>query len=188
MRLLNHVPAMQRRRLSALAKLAFNSVLQAADSHQFDYIVWVSKFGDEQKTLDILRDILTDQTPSPTQFSTSVHNAIAGLYSILFQDATPSTSLSCSWEEAMIEAYAFLKTQPHAQSVLVVYYDAPLPDIYANRETQEAYSMAAIVSLSTPNICLDIKNMSAQTIQQPQLFFNFWQNQTQEELGLWQKC
>jgi hypothetical protein len=49
--------------------------------------------------MGILQDVLTHQTPSPTQFSTSVHNAIADLYSILCQDETISTSLSCAGQK-----------------------------------------------------------------------------------------
>ena len=75
---IEYIPAMQRRRLSRLAKLALNSAMQTLDTHNVDYIVWVSQYGDEAKTLNILEDVLSEQTPSPTQFSTSVHNAISG--------------------------------------------------------------------------------------------------------------
>ncbi len=111
---IEHIPAMQRRRLSRLAKLALNSAMQTLDTHDVDYIVWVSQYGDEAKTLNILEDVLSEQTPSPTQFSTSVHNAISGLYSILCRDATPATSLAGSWNDGLIEAYAWLKTMPEA--------------------------------------------------------------------------
>ena len=128
---LEQIPAMQRRRLSGIAKLALNSAIQSLNAESVDYIVWASQYGDEHKTLKILADVLQDQTPSPTQFSTSVHNAIAGLYSILCQDATPSTSLAASWSEALIEAYAWLKNTPKPNArVLVVYYDEALPEIY----------------------------------------------------------
>ena len=83
---LEAIPAMQRRRLSSLAKMALHSALVSLDGQPVDYIVWASKFGDEEKTLSILQDVLKAQVPSPTQFSTSVHNAIAGLYYILCQD------------------------------------------------------------------------------------------------------
>lgn len=120
---IERIPAMQRRRLSRLAKLALNSAMQTLATQHADYIVWVSQYGDEAKTLNILADVLSEQTPSPTQFSTSVHNAISGLYSILCQDATPATSLAGSWNDGLIEAYAWLKTRPEARQVLLVYYD-----------------------------------------------------------------
>ncbi len=109
---IEHIPAMQRRRLSRLAKLALNSAMQTLATRKVDYIVWVSQYGDEAKTLNILEDVLSEQTPSPTHFSTSVHNAFSGLYSILCQDATPATSLAGSWNDGLIEAYAWLKPQP----------------------------------------------------------------------------
>jgi len=148
---LDCIPAMQRRRLSPLAKLALNSALGALDGSKADYIVWVSRYGDESKTLNILQDVLSEQTPSPTQFSTSVHNAISGLYSILCQDDTPSTSLSCSWSEGLIEAYALLKSMKDIQRVLVVAYDEPLPQVYAEAVDFPAYAMAAVVTLEQPN-------------------------------------
>lgn len=191
--ILSHIPAMQRRRLSTLAKLALNSAVQALREHQVQYIVWGSRFGDEQKTINILQDILQGQTPSPTQFSTSVHNAIAGLYSILYQDATPSTSLSCSWSEAILEAYAFLKTQKDTTSALVVYYDAPLPAMYQEVHSFEAYSIAAIVTLDDPNVKMNLlsKKMMFNTKpeQEVQEFLSFWQNnQSQTASGIWQRC
>lgn len=190
---LANIPAMQRRRLSTLAKIALNSAVQALQEHQVQYLVWASRYGDEQKTINILHDILQGQTPSPTQFSTSVHNAIAGLYSILYQDATPSTSLSCSWSEAMLEAYAWLKNQPNATAALVIYYDAPLPEIYQERQTFEAYSMAAIVALDHPNLQmnlgLDVAIVNKDLEQDAQEFISFWQdNKSQTASGMWQRC
>src|SRR5690606_27427156 len=85
---LEKIPAMQRRRLSSIAKIALNSAIQSLQGIQVDYIVWSSQYGDEEKTLKILKDVLSDQTPSPTLFSTSVHNAVSGLYSIFCQDDT----------------------------------------------------------------------------------------------------
>lgn len=189
---LQTIPAMQRRRLSALAKLALNSAVQALQAYEVDYIVWASHFGDEQKTLNILQDILQTQTPSPTQFSTSVHNAIAGLYSILYQDATLSTSLSCSWSEAVVEAYAFLKTHPTAQRALVVYYDAPLPDVYEDVNCFQAFSMAAVLSLNQPNVQLNPVHSDTNhqfPEQDAQEFLAFWQTQSRESAsGKWQQC
>ncbi|UYF71180.1 beta-ketoacyl synthase chain length factor [Acinetobacter ursingii] len=183
---LESLPAMQRRRLSPLAKLAINAAMQTLEQQSADYIVWASQYGDEVKTLGILQDVLTRQTPSPTQFSTSVHNAIAGLYSILCKDDTISTSLSCGWSEAMIEAYAILKSHPQIKTVLVVYYDAPLPEIYQDRRHFEPFALSTLVSLEHANAELS-------TVEQTQhidalSFYSFWQDQHQTEWLGWQKC
>ena len=186
---IEHIPAMQRRRLSRLAKLALNSAMQTLATHDVDYIVWVSQYGDEAKTLNILEDVLSEQTPSPTQFSTSVHNAISGLYSILCQDATPATSLAGSWNDGLIEAYAWLKTRPEARQVLLVYYDEALPDIYAEHQPFAAFAMAAMISLAPANLMLTPKHTDATPAYQQALAFNtFWTNPEQTESEAWTKC
>ena len=186
---IEHIPAMQRRRLSRLAKLALNSAMQTLDTHNVDYIVWVSQYGDEAKTLNILADVLSEQTPSPTQFSTSVHNAISGLYSILCQDATPATSLAGSWNDGLIEAYAWLKTRPEARQVLLVYYDEALPDIYIEHQPFAAFAMAAMISLAPANLMLTPKHTDATPAYQQALAFNtFWNNPEQTESEAWTKC
>ncbi len=186
---IEHIPAMQRRRLSRLAKLAMNSAMQTLATQHADYIVWVSQYGDEAKTLNILADVLSEQTPSPTQFSTSVHNAISGLYSILCQDATPATSLAGSWNDGLIEAYAWLKTRPEARQVLLVYYDEALPDIYAEHQPFAAFAMAAMISLAPANLMLTPKHTDATPAYQQALAFNtFWNNPEQTESEAWTKC
>ena len=186
---IEHIPAMQRRRLSRLAKLALNSAMQTLATQHADYIVWVSQYGDEAKTLNILADVLREQTPSPTQFSTSVHNAISGLYSILCQDATPATSLAGSWNDGLIEAYAWLKTRLEACQVLLVYYDEALPDIYAEHQPFAAFAMAAMISLAPANLMLTPKHTDATPAYQQALAFNtFWNNPEQTESEAWTKC
>ena len=186
---IERIPAMQRRRLSRLAKLALNSAMQTLATQHADYIVWVSQYGDEAKTLNILADVLSEQTPSPTQFSTSVHNAISGLYSILCQDATPATSLAGSWNDGLIEAYAWLKTRPEARQVLLVYYDEALPDIYTEHQPFAAFAMAAMISLAPANLMLTPKHTDATPAYQQALAFNtFWNNPEQTESEAWTKC
>ena len=186
---IEHIPAMQRRRLSRLAKLALNSAMQTLDTHDVDYIVWVSQYGDEAKTLNILEDVLREQTPSPTQFSTSVHNAISGLYSILCQDATPATSVAGSWNDGLIEAYAWLKTRPEARQVLLVYYDEALPEIYIEHQLFPAFAMAAMISLAPTNLMLTSMQMDSTPAYQQALAFNaFWTNPEQTESEAWTKC
>lgn len=183
------IPAMQRRRLSNLAKLALNSAMQTLDISNVDYIVWVSQYGDEAKTLNILEDVLSEQTPSPTQFSTSVHNAISGLYSILCQDTTPATSLAGSWNDGLIEAYAWLKTMPEARHVLLVYYDEALAEIYIEHQPFAAFAMAAIISLAPANLMLTPKHTDSTPAYQQALAFNtFWNNPEQTESEAWTKC
>ena len=200
---LAQIPAMQRRRLSAVAKLALHSAIQSLAGTTVDYIVWASQYGDEAKTLKILADVLQDQTPSPTLFSTSVHNAVAGLYSILCQDATPSTSLCATWSEALIEAYAYLKTHA-ATRVLLVYYDEPLPALYQEYRDFEGFALAAVLELDNANLSFDpdhaqpeLKSLDPHSMsleehrfkyQDALNFYQFWQQPNLTEQGGWRKC
>ncbi|KAA8733848.1 beta-ketoacyl synthase chain length factor [Acinetobacter qingfengensis] len=193
------IPAMQRRRLSGLAKLALHAAQLAKQQYNqpIDYIVWSSHYGDEKNTLNILMDIAENQSPSPTQFSTSVHNAIAGLYSILFQDPTPSTSMSSaahhSWQDALFEAYAYLKSN-HQQSALLIYYDEPLPQVY-NQDyavVSQAYAIATVISLVQPNLLLQpADQITDHQVESVQAFYQFWQGQAmnwQHQGWIYQKC
>ena len=186
---LETIPAMQRRRLSVLAKMAIHSALVTLNGERADYIVWVSKYGDEEKTLDILKDVLNQQTPSPTQFSISVHNAIAGLYSILCQDDTPSTSLSADWTDALIDAYAFLKSNPQAKRVLVVSYDQPLPNLYSDAVEFPAFALSALVSLEQPNLSIEALSTTDSATMESLAFHQFWQSSEAEQVSArWKKC
>ena len=186
---LEAIPAMQRRRLSVLAKMAIHSALVTLNGERADYIVWVSKYGDEEKTLDILKDVLNQQTPSPTQFSISVHNAIAGLYSILCQDDTPSTSLSADWTDALIDAYAFLKSNPQAKRVLVVSYDQPLPNLYSDAVEFPAFALSALVSLEQPNLSIEALSTTDSATMESLAFHQFWQSSQVEHFSArWKKC
>lgn len=187
---LEHIPAMQRRRLSSIAKLALNSAIECLQQNRVDYIVWASQYGDEHKTYKILEDVLQGLTPSPTQFSTSVHNAIAGLYSILCQDATPSTSVCASWSEAVVEAYAYLKTMCPQGRAMVVYYDEALPDLYIEHQIFQGFALAAVFDLTDVNVQLnecgliqvEPKYLDAQH------FYNFWIDPLQLCCDAWSRC
>jgi 3-oxoacyl-(acyl-carrier-protein) synthase len=191
------IPAMQRRRLSTVAKkalaVACQSLAQAhAANTAIDYIIWLSRFGDEAKTLGILQDIDTGDTPSPTAFSTSVHNAIAGLYSILLKDDTPSTSLSSGEEslsQGLLEALALLRSG-QAKRVLLVYYDEPLPALYQATFTSVAgyqscaVTFAAVMSLDHPNLRLSgvelqLQASTQEKSQEALVFQSFWQSAQQ---------
>ena len=187
---LQQIPAMQRRRLSRIAKLALNSALTALKDSSVDYIVWVSQYGDEHKTFKILEDVLQDQTPSPTQFSTSVHNAVSGLYSILCQDGTPATSLAGTWNDALIEAYSWLKTATKTDAqVLVVFYDESIPAVYMESCPFDSFAVAAKVSLAHANLALklDKYKKNQKYYEDTFAFYKFWKNDAVVDFNGWTK-
>ena len=200
---LSDIDAKQRRRLSPLAKLALAARLGLADQaalRHTDHILWCSSYGDEHKTLAILQDIARDETPSPTAFATSVHNATAGLYSMLYHDDIPSTSMNVGHTEfahALSYAHALLQSQAASQ-VLLVCADEPLPEIYAEQGLQQAYAMACVLQAphtqQPANLHLsstEIKTQphTEQTKPQALQFAEFWHgNDHSLQLDAWQLC
>lgn len=187
---LQQIPAMQRRRLSTIAKLALNSALSALKETSVDYIVWVSQYGDEHKTFKILADVLQDQTPSPTQFSTSVHNAVSGLYSILCQDATPATSLAGTWNDALIEAYSWLKTTTIQDAkVLIVFYEESMPNIYMESHPFDAFAISGVISLKNENLACSMgtQNTVKNYYEDVLAFYHFWESTSDVQLKGWKK-
>jgi 3-oxoacyl-(acyl-carrier-protein) synthase len=184
---LDFVPAMQRRRLSPFAKIALytaenalstpstlSETLKSETSRsetaeqaaQID-IVFSSRHGDLHKTAELLTELSADQDISPTAFSTSVHNAVPGLYSILKQNKQAINAISAgkdSFFYAFVDAYARLKSG-RSNKLLIVHVDRELPALYAQfqDEQQIAHAVAMVVTLTpTPATIANIDiNFSA---------------------------
>ncbi len=126
------LPAMQRRRLSRLARMAFAVGWPLAEGLSDLPLVFISRHGETPRTFDILSDLAHDQPLSPTQFSLSVHNAVIGLWSILRNETAEMTALAAAGdglEHGMLEAAALLNEG--APAVLLVITEEQPPDAYA---------------------------------------------------------
>ena len=142
---LEHMPAMQRRRLNALGRAAAQA---AWDCHVPDAdtpVVFASGYGDAQRCLQLLKEYAATGAASPTDFALSVHNAIGAMYSITRRDGASYSSIAAGPASAaagMLEAAALLADG--APRVLLVCYEAPLPGEYAvfEREAPAAWAWA----------------------------------------------
>ncbi|MGE7959505.1 beta-ketoacyl synthase chain length factor [Pseudomonas sp. NPDC089530] len=126
------LPAMQRRRLSRLARMAFSVGWPLAEGLEQLPLVFVSRHGETPRTFDILCDLAADQPLSPTQFSLSVHNAVIGLWSIMRGETSEMTALAAAGdglEHGMLEAAALL--EEGAPAVLLVITEEQPPEAYA---------------------------------------------------------
>jgi Beta-ketoacyl synthase, N-terminal domain len=126
------VEPMLRRRLSSLAKMSLKVAHDCAHDIPDVRFVFASRHGDLARTTTMLNDLAAHEPVSPTAFSMSVLNASAGLFSILQGNRAPSTAISataCSLGYGLLEASLQLATHPE-QSVLLVYADEPVPDVY----------------------------------------------------------
>lgn len=131
---LKEIPAMQRRRLSKFAKLTMQCVLDVVSDEQSDLpCVFSSRHGDLHKTSKLIEDVAQKSDLSPTHFGLSVHNAVAGLYSIFSNNKQPMTATSAGEDSllmALVDGYAKLESQ-QLDKMLVVYTDEVVPEKYS---------------------------------------------------------
>jgi hypothetical protein len=123
------LPAMQRRRLGRMARMAFAVGWPLAQSHERLPLVFVSRHGETPRTFEILCDVATGEPLSPTQFSLSVHNAIIGLWSIMRGETSEMTALAAAGdglEHGVFEAAALLAEGAPAVLLVVTEEQPPL--------------------------------------------------------------
>ena len=152
--LLASVPKMLKRRLSPLAKIVFCAANQCIDENTIVPAVFSSAHGELAKSFAMLELLEAGEEISPTAFSLSVHNAIAGLFSMAWQNKLQCTVVASGEEglaAAFIEALGLL--QEGAEQVLLVFYDEPLVDFYPSApfklSTDESRALALRIANST---------------------------------------
>lgn len=127
------LPANERRRTTALIKLALQCGQHVIEQWSGDIKTVATVFASSGGDLEIVDRILTalgqpDKPVSPTHFHNSVHNAPAGYWSIAAQAAAASTSISAydgSFVAGLLEAGTQLLGD--GRDVLLIAYDMPPP-------------------------------------------------------------
>ena len=142
------IPAMLRRRLSAIGRAALSVIMPLAQTYGAMPLVYVSRHGDLNRTLGLLEELAQGEPMSPTAFSLSVHNATAGLFSIQQQLNLNITALSGGARElvpGLLEALGLC--DPQTPQVLCVFCDESPPAIYQHQVDQPAqpYAVAMII-------------------------------------------
>ena len=125
------LPALQRRRLSPLARMAFHVGWPLAEQMPAQPLVFCSRHGETPRNLQLLTSLAHQEGLSPTHFSLSVHNAVAGLWSIFRNDTSEMTSIAGAedgLEHALLEAQLLLASG--APSVLVIIAEDQQPSAY----------------------------------------------------------
>jgi len=129
--LLADIPKMLKRRLSPLAKIVFCAAIPCIAENTNIPTVFSSTHGELAKSFEMMEMIEVGEEISPTAFSLSVHNAIAGLFSMVYKNKLQTTVLAPGEEgiaAAFIEAMGLL--DEGEDEVLIVLYDEPLVDFY----------------------------------------------------------
>src|SRR5258708_29575311 len=88
------VPMMLRRRSTALGQKMLASALACGETALTGRYVLASRHGEFSHALSILKSLAARELPSPAEFSMSVHNALAGLFSIYFGNTRGHTALA----------------------------------------------------------------------------------------------
>lgn len=144
------LPAMQRRRLGRLARMTLETAWPlCGDDEQLPF-VFASRHGETTRTLALLGDIADKQPLSPTQFGLSVHNAIAGQWSILRGQHGESTAIAGEvdvFEHAMLEGALQLATG--ASAALVVVAEELPPPAYVQWIDDVPFSYAVAFRLQS---------------------------------------
>lgn len=133
---LNKLNKMQTRRMTKLAKTTVDLALKASDGNDLDFVVFSSRHGEVTLAYDLIQSLICGEIPSPTKFSQSTHNAVAGLFSIQSKCLAPMTAVSAdrdSFLMGLINCASYLKLNPTSK-VLYIFGEASLPKVY---ETQD---------------------------------------------------
>ena len=125
------LPALQRRRLSPLARMAFHVGWPLAELMPAQPVVFCSRHGETPRNLQLLTNLAQQEDLSATHFSLSVHNAVAGLWSIFRNDTSEMTSIAGvedGLEHALVEAQLLLAAG--SPSVLLIIAEDQQPSAY----------------------------------------------------------
>jgi len=155
------LPPPVRRRATRLTRLMLQVAFDCTEEAERSQVrtVFASRHGAIHVAVKILAEIAKAQPVSPLQFSHSVHNTQAGLFSIAAGNRSASSSIA---GEADTFAHGFLDAVLHLErapgdSVLFVVGDEPLPDnlIHLVEEPRTAYAVALLLAREGEGTPLD---------------------------------
>jgi len=155
---LSHLPALLRRRMSPLTRMAVSVGLQccqqAGEAPATPRVVFASRHGEMGVTGDLLSQMAAGDPLSPTDFSNSVHHAAAAYWSLATGDQQAIRAVAggeASFCYGFLDAIGMLGETDHAP-VLLIAADAALPppfDVVAG-SSGNAYAAAFLLARAAP--------------------------------------
>ncbi|WP_221793312.1 beta-ketoacyl synthase chain length factor [Oceanobacter mangrovi] len=148
------IPPMMRRRLGEQGKMAISACAALLEPQPVMPLVFCSRHGEIQRSIEILTALHNGETPSPMQFSLSVHNAISGMLSISTGNTSNISAIAAGPDgiaNAIAET-AMVLNDADSDTALCVIYDQPLPAIYGDTELEpeHEYALALLLEKSAP--------------------------------------
>jgi len=175
---LSTLPKILKRRLTPLARTVFAAAIPCmdvcTDKTQQIATVFSSTHGELEKSFNMMQLIEAGEEISPTAFSLSVHNAIAGLFSMAFNNHNQCTVVAPGEEgivAAFIEAIGLL--QEGEEQVLIVFYDEPLVEFYPaspyKLSADQSNAIALLISAKGEGLSVQLnsQNTDGDNVEQP---------------------
>lgn len=129
---LTAIHPMLRRRVDFQGKMALSVSSLSLEEEQMVPVIWCSRHGEVKRSVAILENFVSEGTVSPAAFSMSVHNAVAGVFSIVQSNLASYTAMAAKENmvpNALIEAYTML--EDGMEQVLLVVYSNCLPEPFS---------------------------------------------------------
>lgn len=145
------IPSLLRRRCSRLTRMLVDTALRACppDARDGVRLVLASRHGEMTTTYALLEALARDEAPSPARFSHAVHNAPAGIFSVVTGNRVGARAIAAGREtfaSGLVEAAAALAREPE-RPVLLVVGDEPVPGAFARFSDEVPCSYALALRL-----------------------------------------
>lgn len=136
------MPMLERRRLSLVERVALHvawKIYHPEGAEPMDVppasdtpVVFASRWGEIGTTLKLMRQMHEEGEMSPAGFSSSVHNAAPGAWSLFAKSHAAYTAIAArerSYEMGLLEAEAQLASRA-APAILYIYAEETTPEYY----------------------------------------------------------
>lgn len=142
------IPSLLRRRVTPIGQRGLAAAWSLPDIDK-SRLILSSRHGEMDRTLSILTAIAEGQEVSPADFTLSVHHALIGLLSIVQKNRRGHSAVAAGSESfcmGLLEAAACLKDNP-AEPVMLLHFDAPLPQPLSDFEDERTELLALALAL-----------------------------------------
>lgn len=169
---LTAIPAMMRRRLNATGKQVISCIQQLAFQNNTP-AVFCSRHGELGRSIQLLAPLANGEPLSPTHFSLSVHNALAGIWSIGTGNTANISAIAAGATPvvaALTEAWTIMQAEGCDEIVCVIYDEQP-PQPYTESVAATSGCNILALTLSAPSadnhVNLNLKSLNSRSEQNP---------------------
>lgn len=145
-----------KQRLTPTIKMALEAAHQCVGDDAVPRSVFCSRYGEYDRTFDMLKSMRATGRVSPAAFGLSTHNVPSGIYAKNTGNASPTTTISAhasTLEAGFLEAT--LQALEVSEPVLLLYVDKPLPEAYGEARGPIETGLALAMLLDpAANSCL----------------------------------